>query len=183
MEQISVKNNKLRLILAIGIAVLILAYIFAMTIPMFSYTRTEPKEVVGQEDSISLMQYLWFPYEYPDATGSLFVDEFRADYGTAYSITPTIYYPLISFLLAFVSIAIIFILQKKWWTVLFPLVWAIFSVIGALTSPVLNLSIVNSAAQLSLVILAAATLAVSVVYLFVIAIPQLRYAIATRERI
>ncbi len=183
MDQINVKNNKLRVILAIGIAVLILAYIFAMTIPMVSYTRTEPKDVVGQEDEVSFMQYLWFVYEYPDLTNDVLPDAYAAELGTKYSITPTIYYPLISFVLAFVSAALLLIFYKKWWPVLFPLVWSIFSLIGALTSPVLSLSMMNPAARLSLIILAAVVLVVSVVYLLVISIPQLRYEIATREKL
>ena len=183
MDQNNVKNNKLRVILTIGIAVLILAYVFAMTIPMLSYTRTDPKELVGQEDEVSFMQYLWMVYEYPDLTNDVLPDAFKAELGTKYSITPTIYYPLISFVLAFVSAALLVVLRKMWWPVLLSVVWSIFSLIGAITSPVLNLSIMNPMAQLALIILSAIVLALSVIYLLAFSIPQLRHEIATREKL
>ena len=150
---------------------------------MLSYTRTDPKELIGQEDEVSFMQYLWMVYEYPDLTNDVLPDAFKAELGTKYSITPTIYYPLISFVLAFVSAALLVILYKKWWPVLFPIVWSVFSLIGALTAPVLGLSIVNPAARLSLIVLAALVLVASVVYLLVISMPQLRHEIATREKL
>ena len=183
MVQNCSKNNNLRLVFAIGIAVRVLAYVVAMTIPMISYTRTEPQEVAGQQDEVTLMQFLWFTYEYPDLTGDILPDTYKAEVGTKFAITNVMYFPFISFVFAFVALGMILAFHKAWWGILFPLSNAVFALGGFLISPLFTLSIVNPAARLIPIILSAVTMVLCLAYLVLISIPQLRHEIATRERV
>ncbi len=179
----NIKNKKLALVFSIIIAVLIVAYIATMTMPLITYTRTEPAAVAGQEETISLMQYLWFPYNYQDLTREYMTDVYNADLGVKYDITDTIAAPLFAFIVAFIAIAFVLVFYKKFWSVLFPIIWSVGSLVLYALSSLFTVSAINPTTILTHKILFVATLVVSIVLLVLYSIPKLRYDIAHRERL
>ncbi len=181
MKMEKMPNKKTSLIFAIAIAVVILAYIVTMNMPLFTYTRTNPAEVAGQEDSVSIVQYTWKPYQYKDLTSGVLADAYKAETGERYAITDTIAVPLFAFLMAFIALVVILALHSKFWSVFFPIIWSLGSLIGYLVSPLLNLSICNKATTLVHIILFAVTLVLSIISFIVYSIPKRKYDIAHRE--
>ncbi len=183
MEQTGIKNPKLRIIFATILSVILVAYIVSMLMPLLTYTRLEPKEVAGTEETVSFMQYLWKPYNYADLTGDVLPDLYKAEVGEKYTITGSIGIPLFAFLASFISLAVVIVLRKQPWNVFFPFIFGLVSLIGYVASPFLNISIINSTTWLIHMILFALALIVSVVAFFMISLPQIRYDRANREKI
>ncbi len=183
MEQTGVKNPKLRIIFAVILAVILVAYIAAMLMPLLQYTRLEPEEVAGTEETVSFMQYLWKPYNYADLTGDVLPDIYKAEVGTKYTITGSIGIPLFSFLASIISLAIVLALRKKPWNVFFPFIFGLVSLIGYFVSPFLTLSIINPTTRIVHIILFVAAIVVSAVAFFMVSLPKMRYDAANKERI
>lgn len=183
MEQIVEKNLKLGKILAIAMAALMLAYLVLTTLPIMTYTRLEPAEVKGMEENVSLMQYLWVPYNYADLTGDVLPDAFKAELSTKYAITNTIYIPLFVFIVGLFSMPIIYFGRKRAFSVLAPFVWSLLGLIGYFTSNLLNLSMINTTTRLIHIILFALVLIISIVSFVLVSIPRMKYVAATKERI
>ncbi len=183
MEQTCAKKQKLSIIFTVIIAALLVAYIAVMMMPLITYTRLQPAEVAGTEESVSLMEYLWLPYNYADLTGDVLPDAFKAELGVKYTITGTIWIPLFSFLVGIISLAVVVFFRKKVWPAFFSLVWSFVTLIGYLTSSFLNLSLCNSTTRIIHLIVIGLTLVVSLANLFMITIPQMRYDAANKEKI
>jgi len=183
MEQTGAKKQKLSIIFTVIIAVLLIAYIAVMTMPLITYTRLQPAEVAGTEESVSLMEYLWLPYNYADLTGDVLPDAYKAELGAKYTITGTIGIPLFAFLAGIISLAVVVVFRKKVWTVFFPLVWSLVTLIGYLTSSFLNLSLCNSTTRIVHLVVIVLTLIISLANLFIISLPQMRYDAANKEKI
>ena len=183
MEQTGAKNQKLGKILAFAIAALLVAYIVLMVLPLLTYTRLEPADVAGTEEAVSLMQYLWFPYNYADLTGDVLPDAFKAELGIKYSITNTIYVPLFTFVIALISIPIIILGRKRAFSIIAPIIWSLIGLVGYLTSSFLNLTMINSTTRLIHIILFAIVLIISIVSFIFVSIPRMQYVAATKEKI
>ncbi len=185
MEQTGVKNPKLRSIFAIIIAVLLLAYIVAMAaMPIITYTRTSGDQA-GQEEQISLMTYLWRPFDHQDFSGaeplkSFFQREFQQRYETP--INQTIAPALFAFLVAFISMIAVLLGRKKPWNVFFPIIWSVVSLVLYLLNPFMNGSFINSTTKLVHMIIFAVVLVVAVIDFFMISLPKMRYDAGHREK-
>lgn len=198
MNQKDVMKPKLRTIFSVILAVLIVAYIASMSMPFIKYTSLVEKldvrtakqatwtfnegefkinpqfaqHTAGDVD-VSLSQYLWFPYKYTDMTKYVFPKAFTAQNMGEYFITSTIATPFFAFIIGLVSILIVLLFKKKSFSVFFPLIWALVSLIGYLTAPIFKF--MYSTSYMVQLIIIALTLAVSIAYLIVVMIPQMRY--------
>lgn len=198
MNQKDVMKPKLRTIFSVILAVLIVAYIASMSMPFIKYTALEDKldvkiakkatwtfdegefkinsqfaQYTAEDVDVSLSQYLWFPFNYPDLTKYVFPKAFKAANMNEYFITSTIVTPFFAFIIGLVSILIVLLFKKKSFSVFFPLVWSLVSLIGYLTSPIFKF--MYSTSYLVQLIILALTLIISLVYLIIVIIPQIRY--------
>ncbi len=179
MEKI--KNQKLNLVLVVVIAALVVAYIATMTLPFITYTRLEPAEVAGKEETISLMQYVWVPYNYADLTNKIIPEVHMDEFGVKYNITKTVPAPLFGFVGGLITIAVAFFLRKKFWSIFFPIVWSVVGAILYFTNTFFTLSIINPATFTVHMIIFAITLLVALENLILYSIPLLKYNRANRE--
>lgn len=182
MEQLGAKNQKLGKILAFTIAAILVAYIALMILPILSYTRLEPAEVKGMEENVSLLQYLWTPYNFADLTSKVLPNLFTAEIGAKYAITNTIYVPLFVFVICLISIPTIIFGRKRAFSVIAPFVWSLIGLLGYIASPFFNLSIINSSTKLIHIILFAVVLVLSVISFILVSIPRMKYVAATKEK-
>ena len=173
------KNKKLFTIFAIALAVLMAAYIACTTLPIFEYTFVD-KAGVEQSAKVTLSQYLWLPYNYAELTGDFLPDLFKSELGIKYNITSTIAIPLFAYVGALISIAVILIFKKMSFSIFFPIVWSVVSIIGYLVAPFMTL--IMPTTKLIHIIIFAVTLIVSLITFFKLYLPQIRYNFAHRER-
>ncbi|MBE7064131.1 MAG: hypothetical protein E7390_10165 [Ruminococcaceae bacterium] len=186
MEQTGVKNPKLRIIFAVAMAVLIVAFIVTMCLPMITYT---PKDAEGKlldgEKTISLMSFLWMPTEHSGISDSaslakLYKAELQAEFETP--INAAFPPALFAFLMGLISLAIVIFAKKKPWNVYFPIIWSFVSLIFYLANPFMRLSVIDPTIKLIQMIILGLTLIVAVVAFFTLSLPQIRYDIAHREK-
>lgn len=186
MEQTGVKNPKLRIIFAVIMAVLLVAYIVAMCLPMITYTPKDAtgKVMEGETNTISLMTFLWMPTEHSGIGDSvslenLFETELQAEYRTPINVAfpPALY----AFLMGLVSLGIVLLAKNKPWNVYFPIVWAVGSLIFYLANPFMQLSVIDPTMKLVHMIIFALTLIVALAAFFMVSLPQMRYDAAHKE--
>ncbi|MBQ7037010.1 MAG: hypothetical protein IJN74_05940 [Clostridia bacterium] len=139
------------------------------------------KEFSAGDVTLSLNEYLWFCYNYPDLARDVFPNIWAdAKLPGKYNITSTIGFPLFSFLLAIIGAAVTVLLLKFFWNIGFPVIWSVGTLLGLLTSPVYNLFVPSSV--LVLTIISAVVLVLSILYIFLYSIPMCKYAWENRER-
>ncbi len=211
MEKTGVKSSKFRTILALIIAVLMLGYIGAMTMPFVTYTQLDskklsdanaqlekgktikadwtienekfvlsPTEFAAGEKTVSLMQYLWLPYKFGDLTRDVLPNIFTDAGLGRYTISKTIGFPLFSFLAGIIGAVVIALLRKKNWSVFFPIVWSIGTLIGYVIFPVFG--IMHQTSMIVQIVIAALVLILSLIFFFLYALPSMRYNMAHREK-
>ena len=212
MEKTGTKKMTIRVVVAVVIAVLMLGYIGAMTMPFVTYTKLDdkklsavnaelekgkkikadwtwendkfilsPVEYAANDETVSLMQYLWTPYKCSDLTRDVLPNVF-VDAGIAkkYSTTSTIGFPLFSFIIGIVGAFIIGFFGKKNWSVLFPIVWSIGTLLGYFVFPILGF--MNKTSYMVHIVISALVLVLSIVFFFLFALPSIRYNIAHKEK-
>ncbi len=173
------KTKKLITIFAIALAVLMVAYIAFTTMPIFKYTFVD-ETGTEQNVSVSLSQYLWLPYNYAELTGDVLPSLYKDALGAKYNITSTIGFPAFSYVGALISILVILIFKKYTFSVFFPLIWSLGSLIGYFISPFISL-IIPGTKMIHLIVFAA-TLIVSLAAFFMAYLPQIAYNRAHREK-
>ncbi len=183
MEQTSAKNQKLGIILAIIIAVLLVAFVATMAMPFVSYTRTRPPELVGQEETVSLSEYLWLTYKYTDLTGEVLPPLFKAEFDTKFNVTTSIALPLMCFLGSLIAAAIMIVGSKRAFSVLAPFIISFLGLLGYFVAPLVNLSIVNPTMRTVHILILSLVLILSVVSFILYSIPRMKYVAATREKL
>lgn len=179
MEQTGVKNQKLGAIFAILIASLALVYFVSLFLPFLTYTQTAP-EVAGQEETISMMEYLWLPHHHADLINKILPEMSKAELGVRYNITASIAFPLAGFAGALVSAALIYFARKRAYTVLVPMAWSLACLVGYLVAPVFKLACIASSTLVIHMILLAIIFVLSVISFIRYSIPRIHQVRAER---